>query len=84
MQQVGYQQVNMLGDQLQEDLEFRNSKVVTMLQNMLETCSQSTPGIATLDKSGTSTIITQEANAVVNDNTQILKLELLCQIIKVM
>ena len=68
----------MMETQLHNEMPDINSKVVTILQKVLETCSQATP--ATSAENGTSTITTQQANAVVTDNVQLEMLKLLQKI----
>ena len=80
MQQARYQQVNMLAGQPQSDIHTRNTEVVTMLHNVLETCSHGTPALTQSEESGIFMITTQQADAVVNNNVQLKMLKLLQQI----
>ena len=77
MQQAGYHHANLLATQLREDLDARNTDLMTVLQTALEAQSHSTAPTATVTSDLTNP--THQVNSASSDKVQLEILQLLQQ-----
>ena len=80
MQQAGYHHAHMLANQLREDMDARNSDLMSVLQTALE--AQSIAPAATATTTSTLTPQTHQVNAATTDKVQLEILQLLQQMQK--
>ena len=78
MQQAGYHHANHLASQLREDINKRDSELLTVIQSALETASVA-PSVLSSEVSTIATPMQQQVNAVQSDPVQLEILKLLQQ-----
>ena len=78
MQQAGYHHANHLADQLCQDIEKRDTELLTVIQSAMETASVA-PSMAPSDISLVIPLFQQQANSVQGDPIQLEMLKLLQQ-----
>ena len=78
MQQAGYHHANHLADQLRQDIEKRDTDLLTVIQSAMETNSVA-PSVAPSDISMSTASVQQQANSIQGDPIQLEMLKLLQQ-----